>query len=287
MKIAVTGASGFIGRHVLNRLATLNGVELVAVYRDSTSAAVAQGLASTAIFDIAKPSRDAFDALGRPDILIHAAWGGLPNYRSLHHFAEELPQQYAFLSTLVRAGLRSLLVTGTCYEYGLINGELTEATPGRPVNPYGYAKAALCTQLQFLRTEIPFELTWARLFYVYGSGQSNSSLIPQLAAAIGRGDLKFPMSGGEQLRDYLPVEVASDFLVRLALSGRGAGIVNICSGRPVSIRALVERWLELRGVHIQLELGRYPYVDYEPMAFWGSTEKLRSLLGSDFPSRLS
>jgi dTDP-6-deoxy-L-talose 4-dehydrogenase (NAD+) len=85
------------------------------------------------------------------------------------------------------------------------------------------------------------------------------------------------MSGGEQLRDYLPVGQIAERLVSLALTARNNGIVNVCSGIPVSVRELVERWVEQNGWAIRLDLGRYPYPDYEPMAFWGDRRKLDRL----------
>ena len=47
------------------------------------------------------------------------------------------------------------------------------------------------------------------------------------------------------------------------------GAVNICSGKPISVRRLVEQWLDENNYKIELNLGHYPYPDYEPMAFWG------------------
>jgi dTDP-6-deoxy-L-talose 4-dehydrogenase (NAD+) len=77
------------------------------------------------------------------------------------------------------------------------------------------------------------------------------------------------MSGGEQLRDYLPVREVARRLVRLALTPRDLGPVNVCSGTPISVRRLVEGWIKEHGWKIELKLGALPYPDYEPMAFWG------------------
>jgi len=277
MKIAVTGASGFIGRAVLAELAR-RGIAAVASSRSGNDVLPVAGHRALTL-DLHEAPADAFDRLGRPDVLIHLAWGGLPNYRSLHHVESELPAQYRFIRGLVEAGLGSLVVTGTCFEYGMQSGPLHEDLPARPENPYGFAKDALRRELEFLKAAQPFTLTWARLFYLYGEGQAETSLLPQLRQAVARGDKAFNMSGGEQLRDYLAVEEAVRPLVSLALARCDAGVVNVCSGRPVSVRRLVEGWIRDNGWTIDLNLGHYPYPDYEPMAFWGERRKLDHILG--------
>jgi len=291
-RVAVTGAGGFIGRHVLAELGQRDLRGTVILRQGSAAPPQASGHSVVhADFSQAgdEPAAETFAAAGRPDVLIHLAWGGLPNYRSLHHFEQEVPLHYRWIKGWVGAGLQQVLVTGTCFEYGDQNGPLHEALPAQPSNPYGFAKDQLRRQLTYLQASHVFGLTWARLFYIFGEGQSANSLWPLLRAAVARGDAEFPMSGGEQLRDYLPVAEVARRIVDLALgalpdsgttgTGAGHGIVNICSGEPVSVRRLVEGWIADSGWTIRPKLGHYPYPDYEPMAFWGDADKLRRCLG--------
>lgn len=273
MKIAVTGATGFVGRHVLSELAR-HPVQVIAVVRDIEKAKLDIPAIDIVQIDMECPPSDAYEYIGRPDVLIHLAWGGLPNYPSLHHFEQQLPMQYRFLSGLIRSGLSGLVVTGTCFEYGMQSGQLSETMESRPANPYGFAKDTLRRQLEYLHGNHSFAFSWARLFYMYGCGQSENSLLPQLSRAIERGDDVFNMSGGEQLRDYLSVSHVARNLVILAINQADIGLVNICSGKPISVRKLVESWIDDRGWKIKLNLGYYPYPDYEPLAFWGDCEKL-------------
>lgn len=280
MRVAVTGAGGFIGRHVLAELRGRD-LDVVAVTRDARRL---EGLCPDVRvleLDIALPGQDPCIRMGRPDLLIHLAWDGLPNYQSLHHCESELPRQYAFLKSIIESGLTSLLVAGTCFEYGRQHGPLLEQMPAQPDNPYGFAKDALRRQLEFLKSRTPFALTWTRLFYMYGENQPESSLYAQLCSAVRRGDRTFSMSGGEQLRDYLPVGEVARIIVELALQRADRGIVNVCSGEPISVRRLAETWLQEKGWEIELDLGRYPYHPYEPMAFWGDTQKLRRALDNN------
>lgn len=278
-RVAVSGASGFLGRHVLRALFDA-GIRVVALSRTPDTLAGVSDRLDIVEFDISDPATDIFDRLGRPDVLLHLAWDGLPNYRSLHHFEAELPKHYAFLKSLIGDGLKSVVVTGTCFEYGLQSGSLSENTETRPVTPYGFAKDQLRRQLQFLQDQLAFRLTWARLFYTYGRGQAESSLWSQFQSALSQKRTSFDMSGGEQLRDFLPVEKIAEHLVHLTLLQTNAGVVNVCSGRPTSVRTLVENWVEESGVNISLNLGHYPYPDYEPMEFWGDSGKLTALTGA-------
>jgi nucleoside-diphosphate-sugar epimerase len=278
LKVAVTGATGFVGRYVLEELLR-HDVEIVATARNTKSLANRPEIHAVEL-DIATPPPDIFERLGRPDVMIHLAWNGLPNYHSLHHFSSELPNQFSFLRLVLNSGLPSLVVAGTCFEYGMKSGCLSEDLVTEPSNSYGYAKDALRKQIGFLKSEHMFNLVWARLFYIYGEDQPKASLYPQLRDAALSGKEIFNMSGGEQLRDYLPISEVARQIVALALSGRDLGVVNVCSGNPVSVRALVERWICEKQWKLSLNLGHYPYPIYEPLAFWGDATRIRHILNA-------
>jgi dTDP-6-deoxy-L-talose 4-dehydrogenase (NAD+) len=88
------------------------------------------------------------------------------------------------------------------------------------------------------------------------------------------------MSAGEQLRDYLPVEEVARAIVFLAGRQGNPGCINVCAGKPISVRTLVEGWIAENGWEIALNLGHYPYPDYEPMAFWGDRDRLDAILNN-------
>lgn len=228
--------------------------------------------------DLEIDRNDYFDLLGRPDRLIHLAWGGLSNYNDLLHLDDNLWMSYRFLKNMIAGGLRSLTIAGTCYEYGLQTGCLSEDAIPHPTICYAVAKNALRIFLEELKKRYSFRLTWARLFFLYGEGQNPRALIPQLDRAIACNEERFDMSGGEQLRDYLPVEEASRLLLLIAMQDRHEGIFNICSGEPISVRRLAEQRIAQKGSAIRLNLGVLPYPKYEPMAYWGDAGKLQKIL---------
>jgi nucleoside-diphosphate-sugar epimerase len=275
VKLIVTGASGFVGRHFVRELLA-RGHEVTAVARDAARLRELQFSERVTFVsaDVHSLGADPRTLFGEADMVAHLAWTGLPNYRAAFHLEENLPRDLAFLESLVDAGYGRLLVTGTCFECFPRVGEYAETDTGAPTLPYPLAKARLLQALLELKRRKPFSLQWARLFYMYGPGQNPGSLLAQLEKAIAAGEPSFNMSGGEQLRDYLPVEQVAAKLATLAENPGWEGVTHICSGRPVTVRKLVEDYVASRGATIRLNLGHYPYADYEPMAFWGHSGRL-------------
>ena len=187
--------------------------------------------------------------------------------------------QFRFLQGLIASGLKTLVVAGTCFEYGMQTGCLHEDTAAAPSNPYGAAKDALRRRLEALRKSTPFDLRWLRLFYLYGEGQLPSSLYSQFKAAVARSDKDFDMSPGDQLRDFMRAEDAGTAIAGVALAARAPRILNVCSGVPTSVRSLVEQWRADSAADIALNLGALGYPAYEPFAFWGDKGRLTGLLG--------
>lgn len=277
-RILVTGATGYIGRHVVPALLE-RGHAVVTSSRHDHADLPWRDDVEHVPYDLDAPAPDPYERFGRPDCVLHLAWDALDDYRSADHIERILPAHIAFLRELIVGGAKDLLVTGTCLEYGAHSGALHEALPPDPDCAYGIAKDTLRRYIRVLQHAHPVRLRWMRLFYSYGPGQRARSLLSLLAKAVADGDAAFPMSGGEQLRDYLPVEQLAGILADVATQNHTLGVINACSGTPISIRTLVERHMAAQGWSIELELGHYPYPDWEPLAFWGNDAKLRRALG--------
>jgi nucleoside-diphosphate-sugar epimerase len=283
-KILVTGATGFIGHYVIAQLLQHN-CRVVATSSNEAKATTHDWYRSVQYipfnleqFDTATNYFRFFDA---PDAIIHLAWEGLPNYNASFHTDINLPRHKAFLHNLVMHGMKDVTVTGTCFEYGMTEGSLQENMPARPANPYATAKNDLRLYLEQLQQQYSFVLKWARLFYMYGKGQNPKSLFSQLDEALARGEAVFNMSGGEQVRDFLPVQTMAAYIVKIALQQQVTGIINVGSGEPLTVKQIVNNYLTEKNKTIQLNLGYYPYPDYEPMRFWGDVSKLKTILNDN------
>lgn len=280
-KVLVTGATGFIGEHVVEALLE-KGFDVIATSKNEDKARMRPWFSSVKYlaFDLQQfdASINYFEYFGSPDLMLHLAWEGLPNYLDEFHITDNLPRHKLFLSNMIHHGLKDLNVTGTCFEYGMQNGCLSEEMEINPSNPYAIAKNNLRAYLQTLSSEWRFSFKWIRLFYMYGEGQSPKSLISQLDKAIEEKLEIFNMSGGMQIRDFLPVNKMAENIVSIAIQNKVTGVINCCSGEPIMVKDFVVHYLNEKNKSIQLNLGYYKYADYEPMEFWGDTQKMTSAL---------
>lgn len=278
MKILVTGATGFIGNYVITELLKRN-IEVIATSTNIEKAKFFNWFNNVDYipFDLKlfNTSTNYFNFFKQPNSIIHLAWEGLPNYKAAFHVEENLPRHLAFLNNLITNGMADVNVIGTCFEYGMKDGCLNEKMVCEPTNAYAIAKNELRIALEKLQKQFNFDFKWIRLFYMFGKGQSPSSLFSQLDKALQNNEAIFNMSGGEQKRDYLPVEIVAKNIVNISLQVNINGIINNCSGVPVKVKNLVEEYLVKNQKIIKLNFGFYPYNNFEPMSFWGDTQKIK------------
>jgi dTDP-6-deoxy-L-talose 4-dehydrogenase (NAD+) len=287
MRILVTGATGFIGRHVVDYLISLGGHELIttSIKSKEEAEAVFSSIKKTDYIpkDLNQKEENYYSFFGNPDCIIHLSWEGLPNYNELFHIERNLPANFYFIKNMIQNGLNNITITGTCFEYGLQNGCLSEDMDTAPVTYYGLAKDTLRKCIELLHNTYAFNMKWVRIFYPYGHGQSKKSLYSLMEDAISNNAEQFNMSQGEQLRDYISIDRVAEYISKTALQNDITGVINCCSGKPVSVRKFVEDFFKERGVTMKLNFGCYPYPQFEPLGFWGEVEKISNIISPPPP----
>lgn len=279
-KVLVTGATGFIGNYVVEELLQRNHTVITSSANEAGARQKSWFAKTTYIpldLEYLNTAENYFDFLGKPDVLIHLTWEGLPNYKDSFHIEKNLPRHKVFLENIISNGLQNVNITGTCFEYGMQEGKLKEDMPSSPDNPYAIAKNNLRVYIESLKSRFFFACKWIRLFYMFGKGQSAKSLLSQLQQALDNKEEIFNMSEGDQTRDFLPVEKVAKYIVDIAVQSEVTGVINCCSGIPVTVKQLVQEYLKETNQSIKLNLGYYPYPDYEPMHFWGDNTKLKTI----------
>lgn len=281
MKVLVTGATGFIGNYVVNALLKKD-FQVIATSKNQKKAREYNWYKKVRYvpYNLDRNKKNLWQFFQKPDIAIHLAWNGLQNYKDLNHFEIILFRHYRFLKNLIEGGLTSLTVAGTCLEYGLQTGCLSEEAQVQPITSYGLAKDTLRRFLMQLKLKYKFSFKWLRLFYIYGEGQNQKSLLANLEMALVKKQKEFKMTKGNQIRDYLHVVKLAQYIVEVATQNKTEGIINCCSGNSITLHQLVNNYLKEKHYKIKLNLGFYPYCDYEPMAFWGDNRKLKQILNN-------
>jgi nucleoside-diphosphate-sugar epimerase len=278
LNVLLTGATGFVGQHVAEALLAKNH-KITIIIRNIEKARSFSWFHKVEIIKCDLHKEDPafiFNQKVKFDALIHLSWPGLPNYKNYFHIEVNYPADLHFLTHAARSGISQIMVAGTCFEYGLQNGEMKEDQETKPIIPYAFAKDSLRKSLEFLQQENYFILQWMRLFYVFGKGQNRNSLLAQLDTAISEKKDEFKMSSGKQIRDYLPIEKVADYFTLALENPQICGVINCCSGDPISVLDLVKNHIALKGSNIKLKTGHYPIATYEPISFWGSPGKIKS-----------
>ena len=212
-----------------------------------------------------------------PKRVILLSWPGLPNYNGTFHVTKNLPQLIKLLELLIINGLKKIVITGTCYEYGLKNGKLSEDISAEPVSQYGIAKNCLMHSLRNLCSSNSVNWCWGRIFYPFGPEQNENSLIPSLIKAINNNDDFFRISSGKQLRDFIHVDEVAKILIFLIENDDMKGIYNIGSGEPKSIIDFVKEIKRERNSSINIITNYYKDRKDEPQEFWADMQKLNKI----------
>jgi nucleoside-diphosphate-sugar epimerase len=265
-RVLVTGATGFVGRQVVRRLAARGCALRLIVRRGREAEAAAlpnvESIVSTADL-FAEPEEWGAAACRDVQRVIHLAWFGEPGaYLESEQNLDCLAGTLRLAKGAALAAVPRFVGIGTCMEYDLTGGPVSVATPLRPVTAYAAAKAATFLALSQWFPLRRVEFAWCRLFYLYGEGEHPARLIPYVESRLAAGE-PAELTSGEQTRDYLDVGAAAGQIVDVTF-GTVRGAVNVCSGVPVTVRQLVERIADRYGRRDLLRFGSRPKSRFDP-----------------------
>jgi nucleoside-diphosphate-sugar epimerase len=274
MRVLVTGASGYLGPHVVTALVK-NGHDVIAVSRRKHSIKFPDGVVAK-VADVLSPGFAISELnAGIPDALVHLAWQDGFVHNSPSHL-NLLSAHYTFLLGATKQVSR-VTVLGTMHEVGYWEGPIEADTPTNPISLYGIAKDALRRALQ---ASLPAttSLRWIRAYYITGDDLKSNSVFGKILLAVSRKEKSFPFTSGKSLYDFIDVDDLAKQISSVSTTDDFEGVINCCSGIPESLASRVERFIAENKLPISLEYGAFPDREYDSPGVWGEGKDIKDLM---------
>lgn len=243
MKAMVTGAAGFVGRHLTVHLEE-EGDEVFPVDRSNGGPDVTDGDAMRRVLDDVRPEA-VYHLAGASDV------GGSWNH-PVETFEANAVGTLNLLQACVESGVNRVLVVTSADVYGRVTEEelpLRETAPLRPVSPYAASKVA--ADYVALQAYLGHGLATFRVrpFNHIGPGQTNRFVAPALAERIAVNEIEgndvVPVGNLSPRRDFTDVRDVVRAYRLLALRGTPGEAYNVCRGEDIAVRDLAVRLVGL------------------------------------------
>lgn len=274
--ILVTGASGFLGTHVVRSLVEA-GHRVIGTLREDLEHPVEHELCEWRSVDLSDHQAvTRLLAEVRPSHALHLAW--YVKHGAFWHARENfdcVSDGLHLVRAFYEAGGQRFVGVGTCYEYDLASGWMTEdSTLLRPTSLYGVAKNSLRQLIEALCEQEGLSWAWGRVFFPFGFGEGSSRLVPSVVGALLAGT-PTRCSDGWQIRDFMHAADVAAALRAVTLADT-CGAFNVASGQPRTIRELVGELGEVIG---RSDLVRFGDLDGsgQPPCIVANPAKLRGI----------
>jgi UDP-glucose 4-epimerase len=283
MRLAILGATGFLGRNVV-RHAISCGHHVVAPVRKDSLAEHCELLRSFGADVVVGGSLEESFSKGQIldespiETLIDCSWAGVGNaFRNSRSQFDNLTRSFDNMMFIRKVGVKHYIGIGSQAEYKRVDAPLTERHDLEPTTMYGAAKVANFHLTQALAKSFDIEHTWVRVFSLYGAGDSDSWVLNSLISSLLQGR-QIPLTEGDQIWDYLHVSDAARAIVLLAENQKGAGPVNLGSGTGESLRKLLQTVGAITLPGKELVFGGEPYRNDQVMHLEADISYLKSLV---------
>lgn len=274
MKILVTGANGYIGRHVVKALLD-KGADVIASDIVCTDIDLRAEKLEFNFFNL--PEGNVFEAVGSPDVCLHMAWRNGFVHNAPTQMGD-LSSHIAFLNAMIDGGLKQLAVMGSMHEVGYWEGAIDENTPCNPLSQYAIAKDALRRSMMLYCKQNDCILQWVRGYYILGDDKKNNSIFCKILNAAEEGKKTFPFTTGKNKYDFQLVDDLANQIACTVMQNEINGIINCCSGEPVSLADRVEQFIRDHHLDIKLEYGAFPDRPYDSPCIYGDATKINQIL---------
>lgn len=278
-RVLVTGATGFVGHHLLDALGDM-AAEVAVVAREVYGSSKVQRVFAGDIRDQGFVRQAIQD--WTPNFIFHLA-GVRDRVLTREAFGQAIETNLIgslnlLFATLDISSLERIVILGTAEEYGGNEAPFVESMREAPVSAYSFSKQCATHLSHLMHCSFGLPVVILRPSVAYGPAQRSDMFLSALIQTLLRGE-EFPMTLGEQTRDYIYVTDLVDALLRAGYCpGIEGEIINIGSGEPIQIAQLVSRIESLLGCTDLVRRGALAYRTGEPMAYWLDISKAKRLL---------
>lgn len=272
-KVIVTGATGFIGRQVLEILQSrsiyeIHGVRLNTPPLDNSAITWHQ----VDLLDAKQVDRLISNI--RPDFLVHLAWYVVHGqyWDSDKNFFWE-NASIDLIKKFYENGGKRMVGAGTCAEYQWVRHKLSEnASILKPKTIYGKCKLRVGSFLDEYSKKYKLSSVWGRIFFLYGPYEDPFRIVPYVIRSLLKNEF-VRCTHGEQIRDFLYVKDVASAFVALLESNIG-GVINIGSGKPVALKSIILKIADMLNCPELIKLGAVPALPNDPQILIPDVQKL-------------
>lgn len=279
MNVLITGASGFIGSHLIdNKLLETHNIAIFSRKKPLKKNKVQLIEGDLANIDKSINKIKIFN----PSVIVHLAWQGIPDF-SIDMCNLNLNNSISFFNKIIEnTDCKKIIISGSCFEYGQKKGECKESDPININSYFTWAKHSLSNYLSVKCAEKDIIFNWFRIFYAYGPFQREDSLIPTLIKKISSNkvpNINTPLNKN----DFIYVKDVANIVSHAIDKDLLSGIYNLGSGvssAVYEICEIVEKYLkDSDDISSQVLKNNH---NSETVNFWANMDKLKSKL--DFSS---
>lgn len=272
-RVLLTGGTGLIGKYAIQPLLDA-GFEIFAISSKEIPQQKEVNWIKADLLDFSN-IKTLFETI-KPQYLLHFAWDTTPGSYLESNLNFDLVQaSIEMLKQFKLQGGKRAIYAGTCFEYEFQNEPLKEDGKLNPTSTYAKCKNYLNGLAALYSEKNDISFGWGRIFYVYGEGENEKRLVPQIISSLNQ-NREFITSSGELIRDYIFAEDIAGAFVKF-LDTDVVGCVNICTGTPIKIKDIVTQIAKkLKKEH----LVKFIVEDLnQPKIILGDTKRLKEEIG--------
>ena len=275
MKIAVTGASGFLGSWMCRVLAKEH--EVIALVRPISDTYRLIGISNLQIISRDSSEWAGFITAQKPDVLILAHWWGVGNQDRNDERQFDNIEHMKDLANAARDGGVGLVIgVGSQAELGPVSDRITEDLPDNPTTKYGQAKSEARKLMQDSLKGSATRFVWMRIFSTYGPSDTDSWLIPQLIDVLTQGEV-MKLTKGEQEWSYLHAFDLARAFQAVVENGSISGVVNVGNPQTIILKDAIHLVADQLGAQDLLGFGALAYRPDQVMKLEPACESLTAI----------